>query len=49
MPQKKVCMFVWNHFTNDARVLRECTALAEEDYEVDLICNHDWKQNDLPK
>ncbi|HDR4737980.1 TPA: glycosyltransferase [Bacillus cereus] len=49
MPQKKVCMFVWNHFTNDARVLRECTALAEEDYEVDLICIHDWKQNDLPK
>lgn len=34
---KKVCMFVWNHFTNDARVLRECTALAEAGYEVDLI------------
>ncbi|PGZ07264.1 glycosyl transferase [Bacillus cereus] len=49
MQQKKVCMFVWNHFTNDARVLRECTALAEEGYEVDLICIHDWKQPDLPK
>ncbi|EJQ16975.1 hypothetical protein IE3_00293 [Bacillus cereus BAG3X2-1] len=48
MLQKKVCMFVWNHFTNDARVLRECTALAESGYEVDLICIHDWKQVDLP-
>ncbi|MGL4740591.1 MAG: glycosyltransferase [Sarcina sp.] len=34
---KKVCMFVWNHFTNDARVLRECTALTENNYEVTLI------------
>lgn len=48
MSQKKVCMFVWNHFTNDARVLRECTALSESGYEVDLICIHDWKQVDLP-
>ncbi|WP_226618616.1 glycosyltransferase [Cytobacillus firmus] len=38
---KKVCMFVWNHFTNDARVLRECTALSEEGFSVDLICIHD--------
>lgn len=37
---KKVCMFVWNHFTNDARVLRECTALAEAGYDVDLIAIH---------
>ncbi|HFJ9420082.1 glycosyltransferase [Bacillus cereus group sp. BfR-BA-01446] len=48
MSQKKVCMFVWNHFTNDARVLRECTALGESGYEVDLICIHDWKQENLP-
>ena len=34
---KKVTMFVWNHFTNDARVNRECTTLAERGYEVDLI------------
>ncbi|SDK13788.1 glycosyltransferase [Sediminibacillus albus] len=45
---KKVCMFVWNHFTNDARVLRECTALSESGYKVDLICIHDPKDNDLP-
>lgn len=38
---KNVCMFVWNNFTNDARVLRECTALSEEGYKVDLICIHD--------
>lgn len=39
--RKKVCMFVWNHFTNDARVLRECTTLSEKGYKVDLICIHD--------
>ncbi|TDM34385.1 glycosyltransferase [Macrococcoides canis] len=33
---KKVTMFVWNHFTNDARVNRECTALSDE-YKVHLI------------
>lgn len=38
---KNVCMFVWNHFTNDARVLRECTTLSENGYNVDLICIHD--------
>lgn len=39
--RKSVCMFVWNHFTNDARVLRECTTLSEKGYKVDLICIHD--------
>jgi glycosyltransferase involved in cell wall biosynthesis len=46
---KKVCMFVWNHFTNDARVLRECTALSEAGYDVDLICIHDPKDSTMPK
>ncbi|MBS4200639.1 glycosyltransferase [Bacillus sp. FJAT-49732] len=46
---KKVCMFVWNHFTNDARVLRECTALSERGYSVDLICIHDPADKNLPK
>lgn len=46
---KKVCMFVWNHFTNDARVLRECSALAEVGCDVDLICIHDYKTQDLPR
>ena len=45
---KNVCMFVWNHFTNDARVLRECTALSENGYNVDLICIHDPNDKDLP-
>ncbi|MEH7274091.1 glycosyltransferase [Neobacillus vireti] len=45
---KKVGMFVWNHFTNDARVLRECTALSEAGYEVDLFCIHDPKDAALP-
>lgn len=34
---KKVTMFVWNHFTNDARVNRECTTLSENNYDVHLI------------
>lgn len=46
--KKRVCMFVWNHFTNDARVLRECTALSEDDYTVDLICIDDPNDKDLP-
>jgi glycosyltransferase involved in cell wall biosynthesis len=47
--RKNVCMFVWNHFTNDARVLRECTALSDEGYNVDLICIDDPKDEGLPK
>lgn len=39
---KKVTMFVWNHFTNDARVNRECTALSET-YDVNLIAIDDPK------
>lgn len=46
--RKNVCMFVWNHFTNDARVLRECTSLSENGYHVDLICIHDPNHKGLP-
>ena len=42
-------MFVWNHFTNDARVLRACTALAEAGYKVDLIAIHNPKDENLQK
>ncbi|MGO1372191.1 MAG: glycosyltransferase [Senegalia sp. (in: firmicutes)] len=45
---KSICMFVWNHFTNDARVLRECTALSDSGYDVDLICIHDPNDKNLP-
>jgi hypothetical protein len=41
-------MFVWNHFTNDARVLRECTALVDSGDIVDLICIHDSTDDDMP-
>ncbi|EHL7183180.1 glycosyltransferase [Staphylococcus pseudintermedius] len=44
---KKVAMFVWNHFTNDARVNRECMALAEDGYDVDLIAINDPKNTDI--
>ncbi|MGL5085672.1 MAG: glycosyltransferase [Clostridium sp.] len=47
--QKKVCMFVWNHFTNDARVLRECKALTEEGYAVELIAIHNSNDKELKK
>jgi glycosyltransferase involved in cell wall biosynthesis len=47
--KRRVGMFVWNHFTNDARVLRECTALSEAGYDVDLICIHDPKDPNLPR
>ncbi|MED1202803.1 glycosyltransferase [Heyndrickxia acidicola] len=46
---KKVGMFVWNHFTNDARVLRECTALSENGYSVELFCIEDTNNPSLPK
>ncbi|GAA0289842.1 glycosyltransferase involved in cell wall biosynthesis [Gracilibacillus halotolerans] len=38
---KRVGMFVWNHFTNDARVMRECTTLSQNGYDVELICIDD--------
>ncbi|WP_047396373.1 glycosyltransferase [Exiguobacterium sp. ZWU0009] len=38
---KRIGMFVWNPFTNDARVLRECTALVEAGHRVDLYCLND--------
>ncbi|WP_031547908.1 glycosyltransferase [Salinicoccus luteus] len=34
---KKVTMFVWNHFTNDARVMREGLALSENGHDVNVI------------
>ncbi|MGM0753037.1 MAG: glycosyltransferase [Bacillota bacterium] len=47
--KKNVCMYVWNHFTNDARVMRECTALSENDYKVDLICIDDPKDESISR
>jgi len=47
--EKNICMFVWNNFTNDARVLRECTALIEEGYYVKLIAIHDYYNKNLLK
>ncbi|WP_231735375.1 glycosyltransferase [Gracilibacillus massiliensis] len=38
---KRVGMFVWNHFTNDARVMREGTSLSQNGYDVELICIDD--------
>ena len=49
MKKKRRRAFVWNHFTNDARVLRECTALAEAGYDVDLIAIDDPKDKNLKR
>lgn len=39
----KVTVFVWNFYTNDARVKRECTALSDAGYKVNLIALKDTK------
>ena len=49
LKKKRIGAFVWNHFTNDARVLRECTALAEAGYDVDLIAIDDPKDKNLKR
>ncbi|CAM2892508.1 glycosyltransferase family 4 protein [Salinicoccus roseus] len=45
---KKVTMFVWNNFVNDARVLREATALTEAGYEVTVIAKKEMDELHLP-
>lgn len=42
-------MFVWNHFTNDARVMREGLTLSEGGYDVDLIAIDDPKDDKVLK
>ena len=47
--ESKVCMFVWNYFTNDARVTREARTLVKAGYQVWVIAVHDPLDPDLPK
>src|SRR5699024_65119 len=44
---KKVTMFVWNNFVNDARVLREASALADLDYTVTIIAKKELSEMHL--
>lgn len=46
---KRVTMYVWNHFTNDARVMREAKLLARHDYNVKIVAIHNPKMPTLPK
>ena len=46
---KRVTMFVWNHFTNDARVMRESSTLSENGYDVSLIAIEDKKDTRASK
>lgn len=43
----KICMMVYNPFTNDARVKREAKALIAEDFEVFIIAIKDAKNKKL--
>lgn len=45
----KVCMFVWNYFTNDARVTREAKSLIKAGYQVWVIAVHNRKDPNLAK
>ena len=45
---KKVTMFVWNNFVNDARVLREASALTDLDYTVTIIAKKELSEMHLP-
>ena len=46
---KRVTMYVWNHFTNDARVMREAKVLARHGYNVKIVAIHNPKTPTLPK
>ncbi|KKK33980.1 hypothetical protein WN59_10295 [Salinicoccus sediminis] len=41
---KQITMFVWNNFVNDARVLREATALTEMGYAVTVIAKKEMDE-----
>ncbi len=43
-----VTMFVWNNFINDARVLREATALTKMGHTVTIIAKRELTEPDLP-
>ncbi len=38
---KRVLVLLFNEFTNDSRVLKECTTLAQSGYDVELWCAYD--------
>ncbi|WP_414051191.1 glycosyltransferase [Macrococcus animalis] len=40
-------MFLWNNFTNDARVTREAKSLAKNGYQVNIICKKEKDEMDL--
>jgi len=46
---KRVTMFVWNHFTNDARVMRESMTLSENGYDLNLIAIEDKRDTQASK
>lgn len=45
--KKKICVFLWNNFINDARVKREVDSLVEANYDVSVICTYDGDEKVL--
>lgn len=46
---KTVTMYVWNNFTNDARVYREARTLTDNGYNVVIIAKRDMDELHLPR
>lgn len=44
---KSITMFLWNNFTNDARVTREAKSLSNNGYKVNIICKKEKNEKDL--
>ncbi|MGV2874583.1 glycosyltransferase [Macrococcus capreoli] len=47
MTMKQITMFVWNNFTNDARVTREAKALSDHGYKINVICKKEKNEKYL--
>ncbi|KAA1042631.1 glycosyltransferase family 4 protein [Macrococcus equipercicus] len=46
---KNITMFLWNNFTNDARVTREGSALVDAGYHVTVIAKREENERELEK
>ena len=45
MKQKRVLMIAQSNYDYDARIIRYCKALQQNDYQIDIICLQYGKQN----
>lgn len=47
MKVNSITMFLWNNFTNDARVTREAKALSQNSYKLNIICKKEKNEKEL--